>query len=101
MPRNRFNLSAMEPKQSSTPDFSTLTEIMKRFREVPYEQFQQELHAHFDNNFPNPNADLSACEREKMLKFKKDVMRLTDDLFKQAGVVQQCKDLIKDPPGKS
>lgn len=85
----------MEPKQSSTPDLSTLTDIMKRFHDVPYEQFQQELHAHFDCNFPDPEADLSPDQREAMLKFKNQIMQLADDLFKQAGMVQQGRDLIK------
>lgn len=91
----------METKQSGIPDFSTLTNIMRRFHEVPFEQFQQELHTYFDNNFPDPKADLSACERDNMLQFKQKIMCLTDDLFKQAGIVQQCKDLIKGSPDES
>lgn len=87
--------------QDNTPDFSTLTDIMKRFHEVPYEQFQQELHAYFEKNFPDPAADLPACERDSMLKFKEQIMHLTDDLFNQAGMVQQCKDLLNSFPKES
>lgn len=88
----------MEPKQSNTPDFSTLTAIMKRFHEIPYEQFQKELHGYFDSNFPNPDVELSPAEQDAILKFKGEIMRLTDDLFQQGDIVQECKDLIKGSP---
>ena len=35
------------------PEFSSLTEIMKRFYTVPYDQFQQELNDWFIRNLAN------------------------------------------------
>ena len=86
----------MDPQtQTPDPDFTSLTGVMKRFYEVPYVQFQQELNEYFDKNFPCSQEELPPSQRQSMLKFKEQVMQLANDLFAQAGMVQQCKDLIK------
>lgn len=44
--------------QKSLPDFGTLTGIMERFAQIPYEQFQQELHDWFYNSLSERGIDL-------------------------------------------
>ncbi len=36
------------------PEFGSLTEIMERFKSVPYDQFQKELNDWFYRNLSNP-----------------------------------------------
>jgi hypothetical protein len=43
--------------QSHKPDFGTLTGIMERFAQVPYEQFQQELHEWFYTSLAEKGID--------------------------------------------
>jgi hypothetical protein len=43
---------------NSTPDFGNLTGIMERFAQIPYEQFQQELHDWFYNSLSEKGIDL-------------------------------------------
>ena len=52
-----------ETKPSNPPPtFSTLTEIMERFRAVPYEQFQQELQAWFEHGLEAKGMDKETLE---------------------------------------
>jgi len=47
---------------NSTPDFGTLTGIMERFAQIPYEQFQQELHDWFYNSLSEKGIDLQQLQ---------------------------------------
>jgi len=47
---------------NSTPDFSTIIEIMERFAQIPYEQFQQELHDWFYNSLSEKGIDLQQLQ---------------------------------------
>lgn len=55
----------MEAEKSNpeSPDFSTLTGIMERFRRVPYEQFQKELNEWFTNSLLEKGMDLNALQQ--------------------------------------
>ncbi|MDO3627589.1 hypothetical protein [Mucilaginibacter sp. BT774] len=46
----------------STPDFGTLTGIMERFAQIPYEQFQQELHDWFYTSLSEKGIDLQQLQ---------------------------------------
>lgn len=46
----------LKPHQN-TPDFGTLTGIMERFAQIPYEQFQQELHDWFYTSLSEKGID--------------------------------------------
>lgn len=48
--------------QKSTPDFGTLTGIMERFAQIPYEQFQQELHDWFYTSLSEKGIDLQQLQ---------------------------------------
>ena len=86
----------METKRhSDKPDFSSLTAVMKRFKEVPYSQFQKELNDFFDSNFNSAAEKLDPEQQAAALKFKNGIMQLASDLFGQADAVEQCKDLLK------
>ena len=86
----------METKMhSQQPDFSSLTAVMKRFNEVPYNQFQNELNDFFDRNFTSAAEKLDPEQQAAALKFKNSIMQLANDLFGQADAVEQCKDLLK------
>ncbi|MVN91484.1 hypothetical protein [Mucilaginibacter aquatilis] len=47
----------LEPHQDK-PDFGTLTGIMERFAQIPYEQFQQELDAWFYTSLSEKGIDV-------------------------------------------
>ncbi|MBK0378548.1 hypothetical protein [Mucilaginibacter segetis] len=50
--------------QSETPRFGSLTEIMDRFAQVPYEQFQQELNDWFLGELTARGIDAQQLEKE-------------------------------------
>ncbi len=57
-----------KPHQSS-PDFGTLTGIMERFVQVPYEQFQRELDDWFAESLAEKGIDLQQALRQEGLAF--------------------------------
>jgi hypothetical protein len=48
--------------QNDQPDFGTLTGIMERFAQIPYEQFQQELHDWFYTSLSEKGIDLQQLQ---------------------------------------
>ena len=52
---------------NDTPDFGTLTGIMERFAQIPYEQFQQELHDWFYTSLSEKGIDVQQQLRLKGL----------------------------------
>lgn len=48
--------------QKSTPDFGTLTGMMDRYAQIPYEQFQQELHDWFYTSLSEKGIDLQQSQ---------------------------------------
>ena len=48
--------------QNEKPDFGTLTGIMERFAQIPYEQFQQELDDWFYNSLSEKGIDLQQLQ---------------------------------------
>lgn len=44
------------------PDFGSLTGIMERFAQIPYEQFQQELHDWFYTSLSEKGIDLQQLQ---------------------------------------
>ncbi len=44
------------------PDFGTLTGIMERFAQIPYEQFQQELHDWFYRSLSEKGIDVQQLQ---------------------------------------
>jgi hypothetical protein len=51
---------------NSTPDFGSLTGIMERFAQIPYEQFQQELHDWFYNSLSEKGIDLEQLQDKRL-----------------------------------
>ncbi|MFS2187237.1 hypothetical protein ACCC92_11235 [Mucilaginibacter sp. Mucisp84] len=51
----------LKPHQDQ-PDFGTLTGIMERFAQIPYEQFQQEIHDWFYNSLSEKGIDLQQLQ---------------------------------------
>ena len=47
---------------NNQPDFGSLTGIMERFAQIPYEQFQQELHDWFYNSLSEKGIDLQQLQ---------------------------------------
>ncbi|MBD1362976.1 hypothetical protein IDJ77_04060 [Mucilaginibacter sp. ZT4R22] len=54
-------MDALKPN-NSRPDFGSLTGIMERFAQIPYEQFQQELHDWFYNSLSEKGIDLQQLQ---------------------------------------
>ena len=54
-------MDELEPNNSK-PDFGTLTGIMERFAQIPYEQFQLELHDWFYNSLSEKGIDLQQLQ---------------------------------------
>ena len=54
-------MDELKPNKN-TPDFGTLTGIMERFAQIPYEQFQQELHDWFYNSLSEKGIDLQQLQ---------------------------------------
>ena len=54
-----------ELKPDSNPlNFGTLSEIMERFSQIPYEQFQQELNDWFMNGLKEKGIDVAQLEKQ-------------------------------------
>jgi hypothetical protein len=51
----------LKPRKDQ-PDFGTLTGIMERFAQIPYEQFQQELHEWFYTSLSEKGIDLQQLQ---------------------------------------
>jgi len=54
-------MDELKPKKD-TPDFGTLTGIMERFAQIPYEQFQRELHDWFYHSLSKKGIDLQQLQ---------------------------------------
>lgn len=54
-------MDELKPKKD-TPDFGTLAGIMERFAQIPYEQFQQELHDWFYTSLSEKGIDLQQLQ---------------------------------------
>ena len=54
-------MDALKPN-NNMPDFGTLTGIMERLAQIPYEQFQQEIHDWFYNSLSEKGIDLQQLQ---------------------------------------
>ena len=68
--------------QGKQPDFASLSEIMKRFEQVPYIQFREELNNWFSLNYPNHTIKGDP-------KFLNQLRELTNDIFKNAEILTE------------
>jgi hypothetical protein len=50
------------------PDFGSLTGIMERFAQIPYEQFQQELHDWFYTSLSEKGIDLQQLQDQGLTR---------------------------------
>lgn len=80
----------MEQKSESTeiPDFTTLTGIMERFAQVPYEQFQQELHDWFYNSLSEKGIDLQQLQQSGLA----NLPELVSAIYHEAELKQLLND---------
>ncbi|GAA4910147.1 hypothetical protein [Mucilaginibacter defluvii] len=76
-------MDELKPK-SEHPDFTSLTEIMERFRTVPYEQFQQELEEWFTRSLAAQGRD---ADDLAALGFP-NLPQLISKIYHQAEVMQ-------------
>jgi hypothetical protein len=51
---------------SDKPEFGSLTGIIERFAQIPYEQFQQELHDWFYNSLSEKGIDLQQSQDKRL-----------------------------------
>jgi len=77
----------LKPHQS-TPDFGTLTGIMERFAQVPYEQFQRELHDWFYNSLSEKGIDLQQSQENGLTRLPD----LVSFIYHEAEVKQLLND---------
>jgi len=54
--------------QNDQPDFGTLTGIMERFAQIPYEQFQQELNDWFYTSLSENGIDLRQLQDQGLAR---------------------------------
>jgi len=71
------------------PDFGTLTGIMERFAQIPYEQFQQELHNWFYNSLSEKGIDV---QQQLRLKGLACLPELVSAIYHEAEVKQLLND---------
>ena len=77
---------------NNTPEFSSLTEIMDRFNQVPYSQFKQELSAWFNRGLEERNVSrLNIPEEEALLL--KQIEYVVNHIYDQAEMGQLIEDL--------
>lgn len=85
----------LEPTNEK-PDFGTLTGIMERFAQIPYEQFQQELDGWFYTSLAKKGIDL---QQELRLKGLACLPELVSAIYHEAEVKQLLNDQsISDEP---
>ncbi|WP_183573863.1 hypothetical protein HDF18_08520 [Mucilaginibacter sp. X5P1] len=72
----------INPNSSESENFSTLTAIMNRFDQIPFDQFQRELNEWFLKTFKTTNPELAASPEGANLV--QNVMSLGDEIFKWA-----------------
>ena len=73
---------------NKNPDFGTLTEIMERFAQIPYEQFQQELHDWFNNSLSEKGIDLQQLQDKGLVRLPD----LVSFIYHEAEVKQLLND---------
>jgi hypothetical protein len=78
------------------PDFGTLTGIMERFAQIPYEQFQQELHDWFYTSLSEKGIDVSQLQAKGLAKLPE----LVSSIYHEAELKQLLHDQsFPDEPG--
>ncbi|MDT3402296.1 hypothetical protein [Mucilaginibacter terrae] len=78
------------------PDFGTLTGIMERFAQIPYEQFQQELHDWFYTSLSEKGIDAQQLQESGLANLPK----LVSSIYHEAELKQLLHDQsISDEPG--
>ena len=75
--------------QNDQPDFGTLTGIMERFAQIPYEQFQQELHDWFYTSLSEKGIDV---QQELRLKGLTRLPDLVSFIYHEAELKQLLND---------
>ncbi|GAB3921806.1 hypothetical protein [Mucilaginibacter myungsuensis] len=84
----------LEPKNNK-PDFGTLTGIMERFAQIPYEQFQQELHDWFYHSLSEKGIDLQQLQDKGLTHLPE----LVSAIYHEAEIKQLLNDQsISDEP---
>lgn len=76
-------------KPNDQPDFGTLTGIMERFAQIPYEQFQQELHDWFYASLSEKGIDV---QQQLRLKGLACLPELVSAIYHEAEVRQLLND---------
>lgn len=85
----------LEP-QNEKPDFGTLTGIMERFAQIPYEQFQQELDDWFYTSLSEKGIDV---QQQLRLKGLACLPELVSAIYHEAEVKQLLNERsISDEP---
>ena len=81
----------MEPKSpgDETPDFSTLSGIMKYFNKVPFETFKKELNEWFLKELPHKRPDL--IDAKGAIDLPPALSELVEKIFKLAEEKDQSK----------
>jgi hypothetical protein len=77
----------LEPTNEK-PDFGTLTGIMERFAQIPYEQFQQELHDWFYASLLEKGIDLQQAQDKGLTQLSE----LVSAIYHEAEVKQLLND---------
>lgn len=80
-------MDELKPKKS-TPEFGSLTGIMERFAQIPYEQFQQELQDWFYNSLAEKGIDHQNLQSKELT----DLSNLVSLIYHEAEV----KHLLND-----
>ncbi|MCD8739062.1 hypothetical protein LT679_00485 [Mucilaginibacter roseus] len=80
-------MEKLEPHQDK-PDFGTLTGIMERFAQIPYEQFQQELNDWFYTSLSEKGIDLQQLQQNGLAHLPE----LVSAIYHEAEVQQLLND---------
>ena len=79
----------LKPQQQQ-PDFGTLTGMMERYAQVPYEQFQRELHDWFYNSLSEKGIDLQQLQDKGLARLPE----LTSFIYHDAEMKQLLNERI-------
>jgi len=82
MIREQFN---PPPRDSEEVAFGTLTDIMDRFQQVPFEQFQKELNDWFKRSYAAANKSDTATGSSNPDSFPDKVIEIGNAIFERFG----------------
>jgi hypothetical protein len=82
---------------NNPPKFGSLTKIMERFGQVPYEQFQQELNDWFIAGLKENGMDMADLEKQGY----PDLSTMISSIYHKAEVLQTLADVKIKPDHES